>query len=68
MNKLLKLENLQLDAAGYLTDLDGNTVNQKEFVEQQKLANFYVKLAERVKDKNFKKQKLQKVLKIFMTD
>jgi len=54
MNKLLKLENLQLDAAGYLTDLDGNTVNQKEFVEQQKLANFYVELAKRIKDKNFK--------------
>ena len=58
MNNLLKLENLQLDTAGYLTDLDGNTVNQKDFVEQQKLANFYVELAKRIKDKNFKQTEI----------
>jgi len=51
----LKISDLQLNPAGYLVATETNRpVNHKEFVEQQKRAHYVVKLADAIKDKNFK--------------
>lgn len=59
MNTFLKLEQLELNPAGYLvTAKDEKPVTHPEFVKQQELAHFTVKLAEAVKGKNFKTNKV----------
>lgn len=51
----LKLNEISLNPAGYLVATETNKpVNHKEFAEQQKRAHYVVKLAEAIKDKNFK--------------
>lgn len=51
----LKLSEVTLNPAGYLVATETNKpVNHKEFAEQQKRAHYVVKLAEAIKDKNFK--------------
>jgi len=51
-NEFLKLEQLQLNPAGYLTN-GTKPVTHKEFVEAQKAAEYVVKLADAIKNKNF---------------
>lgn len=53
--EFLKSNEIALNAAGYLVTVGTNKpVNHKEFAEQQKRAHYVVKLAEAIKDKNFK--------------
>lgn len=53
--QFLKLNEISLNPAGYLVATETNKpVNHKEFAEQQKRAHYVVKLAEAIKDKNFK--------------
>ena len=53
--QFLKLTDVSLNPAGYLVATETNKpVNHKEFAEQQKRAHYVVKLAEAIKDKNFK--------------
>jgi hypothetical protein len=57
--EFLKLENLELNPAGYLINkATQKPVNHTEFVQQQRAAEYVVKLAEAIKDKNFKCEKL----------
>lgn len=53
--QFLKLNEVTLNPAGYLVSTTTDKpVTHKEFVEQQKRAHYVVKLAEAIKDKNFK--------------
>ena len=52
--QFLKLNEVTLNPAGYLVSTTDKPVTHKEFVEQQKRAHYVVKLAEAIKDKNFK--------------
>ena len=58
-NQFLKMKDLKLNEANYLvTGKDERPVTHSEFVKQQELAHFTVKLAEAVKGKNFKTNKV----------
>jgi len=53
--EFLKSENLVLNPAGYLINkTTKRPVDHKDFVSQQKSAEYIVKLADAIKDKNFK--------------
>lgn len=53
--QFLKSNQLELNPAGYLVSkVDGKPVNHPLFVMQQRAAEYTVKLAEAIKDKNFK--------------
>lgn len=53
--EFLTAKQLELNAAGYLISKDSKKpVNHEAFVKQQKAAEYIVKLAEAIKDKNFK--------------
>ena len=57
--EFLTAKQLDLNAAGYLISKDSKKpVNHVEFVKQQKAAEYIVKLAEAIKDKNFKPGKV----------
>lgn len=57
--EFLTAKNLELNAAGYLISKDTKKpVNHAEFVKQQQAAEFTIKLAEAIKDKNFKSGKV----------
>lgn len=52
--EFLTLKDLKLNAAGYLINASTNKpVTHDEFVNQQKTAEYVVKLADAIKDKNF---------------
>lgn len=53
--EFLTAKQLELNAAGYLISKESKKpVNHEAFVKQQKAAEYIVKLAEAIKDKNFK--------------
>lgn len=57
--EFLKLNDLELNTAGYLVSKkSGKPVTHSEFIKQQKNAEYIVKLAEAIKDKNFKPGKI----------
>lgn len=57
--EFLKLEELELNAAGYLISKKSKQpVTHNEFVELQRKAHYAVKLSEAIKDKNFKAVKV----------
>lgn len=57
--EFLKLSDLKLNPAGYLINAKTEKpVNHEAFVKQQRAAEFTVKLAEAIKDKNFKCAKI----------
>lgn len=57
--EFLTAKQLELNAAGYLISKDSKKpVNHEAFVKQQKAAEYIVKLAEAIKDKNFKPGKV----------
>jgi len=57
--EFLTSKGLDLNAAGYLISKDTKKpVNHAEFVKQQQAAEYTVKLAEAIKDKNFKSEKV----------
>lgn len=61
----LKLDELALNAAGYLVNKASNKpVNHASFVEQQRQAEYIVKLAEAIKDKNFSVNKVDNLASI----
>lgn len=52
--EFLKSNELKLNAAGYLVStVSTKPVNHEAFVNQQKKAEYFVKLADAIKDKNF---------------
>ena len=57
--EFLKLEELKLNAAGYLVSaMSGKPVNNQMFVEQQRNAEYIVKLAVAIKNANFTPNKI----------
>jgi len=63
--KFLKSSELELNAAGYLVSKTSNKpVNHAAFVQQQRNAEYIVKLAEAIKDKTFKAGKVDNLEEI----
>ena len=63
--EFLKASELGLNPAGYLiSKSSGKPVNHSRFVGQQKAAEYVVKLAEAIKDKTFKSEKLDNLCEI----
>jgi hypothetical protein len=58
MNSFLKLSELSLNPANYLVSADGKPVNHAEFVNQQRAAEYIVKLAAATAGKTFKTGKV----------
>jgi hypothetical protein len=53
--EFLKAKELKLNEAGYLVSaVTGKPINNNSYYKQQKAAEYVVKLAEKIKDKNFK--------------
>jgi hypothetical protein len=58
MNSFLKLSELSLNPANYLVSTDGKPVNHVEFVNQQRAADYIVRLAAATAGKTFKAGKV----------